>query len=90
MTESIELIVTVNGTTFPVRCDLPSVLIASDGPMSIRSALEPSVCLLLDRMVEILDVRMERPRIARVDSTMPRIEPRITRFVYGSDLKPSA
>lgn len=76
MTESIELIVTINGTQYPCRCDLPAVLKASSGPMSIRSALEPSVRQLLDRMVEILDVRMEHQRAVVVDR--------------GSDLRPSA
>lgn len=76
MTESIELNVIVNGTEYPVRCDLPSVLQASSGPMSIRAALEPSVLQLLDRMVTVLDTRMEHPRVVVVDRE--------------HDLKPSA
>lgn len=76
MKESIDLTVMVDGTQYPVRCDLPSVLKASSGPMSIRAALEPSVLQLLDRMVQILDTRMEHPRAAVVD--------------HGHDLKPSA
>ena len=75
MTESIELIVTVNGIQHPCRCDLPAVLKASTGPMSIRSALEPSVRQLLGRMVEILDARMDHPRSVVVD--------------HYNDLKPS-
>ena len=76
MKESIELTVTVTGTTHPVRCEVPSVLTASSGPMSIRAALEPSVLQLLDRMAQILDARMDHPRAVVVDR--------------GRDLKPSA
>jgi hypothetical protein len=67
MTESIEMNVTVNGTQYPVRCELPSTIKASSGPMSIRAALEPAVLQLLDRMVTVLDTRMEHPRVVVVD-----------------------
>lgn len=60
MSEFVELSVTVDGTTLPVRCALPSTLKSSFGPMSIRSALEPATLRLLDRMVEILDINLNK------------------------------
>lgn len=76
MTDFIELTVTVNGTTYPVRCELPSSLKASSGPMSVRSALEPCVMQLLERMVQMLEQWMPHPRVAVVEA--------------NNDLRPSA
>lgn len=67
MTESIELTVTIDGTTYSVRCDVPSVLRSSSGPMSIRSALTPAVSELLDRLSKVLDINLPYPRIGRDD-----------------------
>jgi hypothetical protein len=76
MTDQIELSVTVNGMTYSVRCKLQSTLLASSGPMSIRAAIAPLQRELCDRMVEILDARMEHPRVVIQE--------------VGNDLTPSA
>lgn len=68
--DSIELIITVNGTRYPFRRDLPLVVRASTGRMSIRAGLEPvtdqmleqALAELVDMAVIVLDHQMPHPR----------------------------
>jgi len=70
MKDSIDLIITVNGTRYLFRRDLPIVVKASSGRMSVRAGLEPitagmveeAVDQLLDMAVIILENNMPHPR----------------------------
>lgn len=71
MKDSIELVITVNGTRYPFRRDLPLIVKASSGRMSVHSAIEPITNLmlfealdqLLDMAVIVLDNNMPYPRL---------------------------
>ena len=73
MSDSIELTITVAGNRWYLRRDLPQVVRASTGPMSIRSGLEPvtdrmlrqAIEELVDDAVIVLDHQMPYPREAR-------------------------
>lgn len=70
MKDSIELVITVNGVRYPFRKDLPLVVKASTGRMSVRSGLDPvtagmiqeAVEQLVDMAVIVLENNMPHPR----------------------------
>lgn len=76
MSDTIELIITVKGVRYPFRRDLPLVVRASTGRMSIRAGIEPvtdrmlqdAVQQLLDMAVIVLDSGMPHPREVRWES----------------------
>lgn len=70
MQDSIELIITVNGQRWHLSRELPLVVRASTGRMSIRAGIEPvtdqmleqAITELVDMAVIVLDHQMPHPR----------------------------
>lgn len=70
MQDSIELIITVAGHRWNIKRDLPLVVRASSGRMSIRAGLEPVTDRMLQQAIEelvdmaviVLDQQMPHPR----------------------------